>query len=580
MLEGAPLAIELAACQVRTMCIEQIVQHLRKHRLDFLTGGRHAGPSRHHTLRATIDWSYSLLSPEERGLLSRLSVFAGSWSLEAMEGIVGGTPALLGALVDKSLVTFSPNGRYALLETVRQYAGEKLPANARALVEADFGSWYADYIERLGRVGPQMAPLAFFAQVELDLPNFRAAIESLECDSSVRLRIAGALGIYWTRRLARSEGIHYLKYALDHDMDRQPGALRAEALFILAVLVRDSDKALSAEASIESLRLFRQFEDAVGAIKVLRQMALHRYVNGDFAKSKELYEEALAIAQSGNDRWLIALCAGGLSTVVAPLGDYRRAIALCIEAISIFREINDTYCLSWSLRSMGLLNFDLSDFQSMKRCNEEALEIFRACDSREGIAWCLADLGRANTESGQPNIGQEQIQESRQIFRAANELLPSASAGEGLARNSIVLGRPEEAERLLSESLSVYLSSKHRLGIARVLDCLGDIQADPAVSEKRYKESLTVWQDVGDLKSIRLSLLRLGAIAFDRGELSRSAKLGAHSVQLGTRIELPLPGGFEAISAYLKDVKASHPADWEAGRHLETSDAVNLALEL
>jgi predicted ATPase/DNA-binding SARP family transcriptional activator len=579
MIEGAPLGIELAACQVRTMGVEEIVRHLGQHRLDFLTGGRHTAASRHHTLRATLDWSYSLLTSEERELLCRLSVFAGSWSLEAMEGIVGGSPALFGSLVDKSLVTFGANGRYALLETVKQYAGEKLSAEARALVEADFGSWYADYVEGLSLTRPEVAPLAFFAQVELDLPNFRAAIESSECGESARLRLVNALRTYWHRRFAISEGIHYAKLALDRDEDRQPMALRAEALFNYAAMIRESDKALAAQASDESLQLFRQLEDRTGMVKVLRDIALYKYFDGNFAEAKEVYEEALENARASNDQRSIGIGAAGLSLVVAPLGNYRRAFELSEEGISIFRELNDTYRLSWLLRTTGLLHFDTSDFQSVKRCNEEALEIFRSCDSREGIAWCLVDLGRANTESGQPKIGEELIQESLQIFRDINEQLPTASAQEALARNSVVQGSSDEAVRLLNESLSVYRSSKHNLGVARVLDSLGDLQADPAISEGLYKESLTIWKGVGDLKSIRLSLHRLGVNAFATGDLSRSARLGAHSVQLGERIELSLPPSFEALSGYLTNVKTSHPADWEAGRHLETGDAIDLALE-
>jgi tetratricopeptide (TPR) repeat protein len=395
----------------------------------------------------------------------------------------------------------------------------------------------------------------------------------------VGLRVASALGTYWHRRLARSEAVYYLKLALEHDRDGQPAALRAEVLRYFGSMIQESDKALSAQIYDESLKMFRQLGDPIGAAKVLRDMGLYQFFDGNLAKSKELYEEALANARIGNDRKAIGLCTGGLSTVVAPLGDYRRAAELCAECISIFREINDAYCMAWSLRTMGLLQFDLGDFKSMKRCNEEALDIFRSSNARQGIAWCLVDLGSAATESGQPNIGEELIQEGLQIFRELNDHMAAASAMETLVRNSVVLGRADEAESLLKESLSVYLSSNHDLGIARVLDCLGDLEAEPAAAEDRYREGLTLWQKVGDVKSIRLSLLRLGATAFARGDVSRSAKLGARSVHLGEQIGLSLPPCLQGKSGYLALVQASHPSEWELGMQLETSCAVELAFD-
>ncbi|RYG44842.1 hypothetical protein EON79_14025, partial [bacterium] len=192
LLEGSPLALELAACRTRTMGVREIATRLSEHRLDLLTAGRNTGIARHHTLRAALDWSYSLLLPEERTLLARLSVFSGGWTLTAAEAVSGASTDVLESLVDKSFVVFSPNGRYRMLDTVRQYAKEKLAASSEeAEVEMRHAHWFTDLAERWEA---EEASLEVF---EAEMGNFHAAMNRCDADPETGLRLTGALGDYW-----------------------------------------------------------------------------------------------------------------------------------------------------------------------------------------------------------------------------------------------------------------------------------------------------------------------------------------------------------------------------------------------
>ena len=244
-LEGIPLAVELAAARVRSLTVEQIAVRLNS-RLGLLTVGNGAAQSRQQTLRTTLDWSYTLLSEAERALLGRLSVFAGGWTLEAAEQTGrGGTIEaeqilnLLTGLVDKSLVTFeeqeeNSGGRYRLLETVRQYAAEKLRTqNEEEEVRARHRDWFLLLAEEAAlhlRGGGQRH---WLKRLDREYDNLRSALAWSETDSQeakAELRLVSALWRFWYVRGIYSEGRRYLRNALDREDAQERTLARAHAL--------------------------------------------------------------------------------------------------------------------------------------------------------------------------------------------------------------------------------------------------------------------------------------------------------------------------------------------------------------
>jgi predicted ATPase len=226
-LDGIPLAIELAAARISRLSVEQISARLSDS-LKLLTGGGRVTSSRHQTLRGTLDWSYGLLEEPEKRLFARLSVFAGGWTLEAVEAVGVAQEIkeddvldLISRLTDKSLVmvgaTASGAARYRMLEPIRQYAGEKLLENGEA---ADARSRHARFFLTLAEnaepmlAGPQQEP--WVKQLEDEHDNLRAALAwVLEREEGERgLRFAGALWRFWYTRGYLSEGIGWLEQAL------------------------------------------------------------------------------------------------------------------------------------------------------------------------------------------------------------------------------------------------------------------------------------------------------------------------------------------------------------------------------
>jgi predicted ATPase/class 3 adenylate cyclase len=275
-LDGIPLAIELAAARVRMLTVEQIAARLDD-RFRLLTGGSRTALRRQQTLQAAIDWSYQLLSEEERLLLQRLAVFAGGWTLEAAEAVGVGASIegadvldLLGALVDKSLVVAEGQGaheRYRLLETIRQYAGEKLlEAGEVGPIRDQHRDWYVGLAARAEPELTGPGEEEWLGRLEVEHDNLRAALAwSLEGDPGVGLRLAASLGGFWARHGHLVEGRRWLEAFLTRAPapdDPEEQRVRARALRRAGILASDQqDRAAARTFLAESLILFRALGD-------------------------------------------------------------------------------------------------------------------------------------------------------------------------------------------------------------------------------------------------------------------------------------------------------------------------------
>jgi non-specific serine/threonine protein kinase len=325
-LDGMPLAIELAAARVRALTVEQIAERLDD-RFRLLTGGSRTSLPRQQTLRATVDWSYDLLSEAERVLLHHLSVFSGGWALEAAEAVCGGDAVpssavldLLVQLVDRSLVLAEPQGveeRYRLLETVRQYAREKLLEAGEANGVRDR---HRDYFLSLAeQADPELRgreQLTWLERLTREQDNLRAAIEwSLTRDpAETALRLAGALGWFWDLRGHWSEGRAWVERCLElaTPNDAQPDRTATQ----VAPWVRG--------------RIFL----AAGILAL---------VQTDFAAARPSLEEAIQLSRSAGDHWGVARALMSLAPVEAYQGRHGEAAAHLQEGLALFRAVGDKW---------------------------------------------------------------------------------------------------------------------------------------------------------------------------------------------------------------------------------------------
>jgi len=415
-LDGIPLAIELAAARVRSMPVEAVNQRLDQ-RFRLLTGGSRIAPRRQQTLRALIDWSYDLLSDAEKALLWRVSVFSGGWMQEAAENVCVGDGIddwealdLLTSLCDKSLLLVEERDgetRYRLLETVRQYAQERLQdAGEQAL-------WHGRHLAYFLSLAEEAEPLlagtdqqAWLHRLELENDNLRAAMAwsgSVGGDAVAGLRLAGALWRFWYFRGYLSEGRSWLAKLLAAVPHGHAVAARAKALTWAGALAMDQGDYPAARAQCEEgLTLLQQLGDRRGIADSLSNLGALAGHQGDYSAARALLEESLAIRRQLGDRWGIATSLSILGDVALDQCDYRAAQALHQECLGIHRDLGHRHGVAVELHYLGTIAQELGDHRSARALFEESLSIRWDQGDRQGIAESLERLASGVSAMGRP----------------------------------------------------------------------------------------------------------------------------------------------------------------------------------
>jgi predicted ATPase/class 3 adenylate cyclase/DNA-binding XRE family transcriptional regulator len=398
-LDGIPLALELAAARATVLQPHQIAAGLDD-RFRLLTGGRRTALPRHQTLHALIEWSHELLTEPERVLLRRLSVFAGGWSLDAAEAVCGKDLSAdvldtLARLADKSLVEVEALGeateaRYRLLETIRQYAREKLVA-AREM-EAIRGR-HLDYFVRLAETSePKLRTaeqLEWLGRLDAEHDNLRAALAwALERGANdLALRLVAAIAYFWILRYL-SEGLNWLREPLARTqietsttgVRENPGSppsvvqYRAKALHLSAMMYLVTLDALAARAAVaEALRLWRALGDTWWVAVDLEMQALIRTFQHEYEAALANLEEGVALARQLDDPWPLATCLIRFGDALRPMGRAAEARPRLEEGVALARRFGDRILLSEGQRELGLIAFAEGDLVTAVSLTEEAL---------------------------------------------------------------------------------------------------------------------------------------------------------------------------------------------------------------
>jgi predicted ATPase/DNA-binding CsgD family transcriptional regulator len=393
-LDGVPLAIELAAARVTHLSLPALRERLDR-RLPLLTGGGRDRPLRLQTMRDAIAWSHDLLSPAEQVLFRRLAVFVDGCRLEAAEAIGGeGGDAMclppsvldvIAALVEASLLRSETRAdgttRYRMLETIREFAEERLSASGEAeAVRKRHAFYFMAFAERyeLAELLPDGNQV--LALLEAEHANLRAALAWLEDtdECGALLRLAGALGRFWTGRGYSHESRDWLERALAHD--GAAAGNRAKALVALGVIQIYQGANQEAEPRlIEGLAGCRALGDALHAVFALIGLSGLAIMQGNFDRGAALLEEAMAAAQGVVDRRLASILAGRISInlAVAPRaqGQYALAAARLEEALRLVGEAGYTDGMILALGDLGNLARDQADYARAMAYYREALEL-------------------------------------------------------------------------------------------------------------------------------------------------------------------------------------------------------------
>jgi len=457
-LDGLPLALELAAVRLRVLSPQALLARLGR-RLPVLTGGARDLPERQRTLRATLDWSYDLLTAGERALFRRMAVFAGGCALAAIEavcvdgtdGVDAGIGALdaLGALVDKSLVQRDGDPgeepRFTMLETVREFGLDLLAASGEAeRTYQRHAAHYAALAETAEPevVGPRQA--AWLGRLDRDAANMRAALGWALAggDGALGVRMAGALGRYWERRGHLSEGRQWLERALD-GREGPPDA-RAKALNAAGWLAyRQSAHDHAVALAEESIALYRAVGDADGVAQALNTLGAALLRRGEAPPPP-----ARPPPRPRGDRAGVAASVTNLGLVAEYEGDFARAAALYADGLALYRQLGDTRYVAWALYNVASASRQQGDAALAMARGREALALFRDLADTFGMALALQVLGDVACDEGRYARATALHRESVDLYETLGNRLGIAEGLESLGRVAMARQQPERAGRL------------------------------------------------------------------------------------------------------------------------------------
>jgi predicted ATPase/class 3 adenylate cyclase/Tfp pilus assembly protein PilF len=557
-LDGIPLAIELAAARLRVLTPEQIRTRLDD-RFRLLTRGNPLALPRHQTLRALIDWSYELLWPSERAMLRRLSVFAGGWTLEAAESVcadpvpdapdaVAGVtiePAevldLLNSLVEKSLVQFDEpeEGRYRLLETIRQYGSERL---AESQEEEAVRERHRKHFLRLAEAaetqlqGPRLGE--WLTRLEREHDNLRAALDQCEeAASGIEdgLCMAAALQRFWAFRGHHRESRERLTRALARAEGAPPTRARASALHALAFTLRDAGEHAAARAlREEALSLCRALGDRRGEALAIGGLADLARVEVDLDRSQELAAAFLAQSRELGDRYGVASALLGLGEIALARGDRQMARSLLEQSLEAHREVGDPNAIATVLCNLGGLERGEGNFGRAGALLEEALAIAREIGLKWAIWFSLQELGRLTARQGDLTRAREYLEQATAAARESTPLNHALALWD-LGRVLIRLGEYPAARACLQEGLDRAPPEGDRWLIAGILSSFGTLllaQGELAAARLRLEEALPLAREAGEPTILAETLRELGRALGAQGERERARNLLEESLAL------------------------------------------------
>ena len=573
-LEGIPLAIELAAARVRMLSVGDIAARLDD-RFALLSAGPRAGPGRHRTLRAAVDWSYDSLTLPERSMFQRLSVFSGGFTLQAAERVCRGadlSPRMvleaLTGLIDKSMVVADPDvdvSRFRLLETLRQYSAERLAESEEAESAARRHLAWAQAVA--AQAQPHLAgsgEAQWLEHLAVEHDNLRSALGwALHSGSTQELlSLATDLGHFWEVRGHLGEGRRWLEAALETATGAS-AALRARAHRWAGLLAqRQGDHRTARQHFEEGLALSRQAGDPSGTASALHSLGNLEGLEGRLDAATGLYEESLGIGREMGEQRVAAASLTNMAWIAQSRGDLVRARRFLEEALALWQQLGDQQGLAQALTAVAYLALLRRDHPTVTSSCRQSLELQQALGDRYGACWSLTYLGWAAQNEGDLPTARRLHEEALAVRRELGDRYGQAWSLSHLGDLERAAGRAPEAGRLLAESLEIareqadtYCLSWSLLRLAKLVRGEGDAPAAATL----FRQGLEVAGGRGDRLAAAECLEGLAATADrTRPSLEHAARL------LGTAHALrEAAGGPVApadLPAHERDVRAVRQA--------------------
>ena len=409
-LDGLPLAVELAAARVALLEPDELLRRLDR-RLPFLTSSFRDAPERQRTLRGTIAWSYELLNPAEQELFRRLAVFRGSFSVEAAEAICGADLDLLQALVVKSLVRRWGTGRLGILDTIREYALERLEESSEADgIRRRHAQFYLDVAES-ANLNPSMfdqtKPIRHEIAREEQNEIYGALAWALETKSlTLGLRLATNVGGYlWSVNRPQEGGRYFDRLVENANLDDVPPEILADALReygAQAFLAGDTDKAQ--RLTEQSLAIYEQLGDEHGCAVMLHRLGINELAAGDIERARAHVEESQALHRRRSDEWGVGQTLGALGAIARETGNEALAYELMAQSGAIARDIGGGFADWWAsgtLAERGFLSLNAGRLDEADSHAREALALSNELHDRAGRVFGVGLLAAIAAARGQ-----------------------------------------------------------------------------------------------------------------------------------------------------------------------------------
>ena len=602
-LGGIPLAIELAAARLRSMTVEEVNDRLDQ-RFRLLTGGSRTALPRQQTLRSLIDWSYDLLTEDEKALLARLSVFAGSWTMEAAEAVCAEYEGegfeildLLTSLVDKSLVSTEERGgatRYRLLETVREYAGGRLvESHTRGRSRDRHLEYFAEFASRAesGLVGPEQK--AWLERVATDFDNLRAAIDwSTEGEGSSEngATLAGALGQFWVVRGGLAEGRSWISNLLGNDKSSELSpTVRSQALHTAGSLAWHQGDYASARSGYEqSLEIRREQGDLRGLTASLVGLGYVAFRQGDYSVAQSLFDEGLGISRDLEEPRAIGLAMNALGLLEWTLGDLATAQSHYEECLVAWRKLGNLHGIATALNNLGILAADAGDYASARALHEESMAIRLELGDRAGLGFSFGNLATIACQEGDFSAAQALYAKTLEITRELGDRRGIAKSTDNVGYAMFKGGDPVGARPLIEEGLAMSRELGDRQGIAHSLGNLGYLTlelGDGDSSGRFFDEALRMLRELGERPAIVETLEGCALLASHLERHDRAARIWGGAARLRGELGVPHPvselPSYEAQTAAARaafDEDDVFDAEWAEGRAMTMEQLIDLAL--
>jgi len=512
-LDGIPLAIELAAAKIRVLSLEQIAKRLDD-RFRLLTGGSRAALERHQTLRAAIDWSYNLLSEQEKILFRRLAVFIDGWTLEAAESVCSDAAGqsgirsedalnLLEQLIHKSLVITEEarhESRYRMLETMRQYAHEKLvEAGERDTLRDKHLDYFLQFAETAAPHLIRPEQLEWLAQLDAEYENLRLALEwALSKETAeLSLRLCAALGKFWDIRSYWLEGSKWLKSALSkpaQSSNLAEKAARVKALYQDAELANMLDDLERLKTSAElSLALAQEGSDK-------RDIAIARFYTGfalylrdDYEHARPMMEQSLVEFRELDEPYWESRSYYGITDYFREQNYQKYPEATVVHTVELARKAGERLNLAGSLDTYGFCLYFLNQMDNAKKCAEEALLLLEQMGSQLNFPSLL--LAEITWFSGDYEKVRSLYTEVKERCSLLGSIYTTSHASMNLGLLAIEENDLSKAQAYMEEALMIMREVKFGPQMARCLICLGYVsylQGNIGKFKQHSRESISI----------------------------------------------------------------------------------------